>query len=161
MGLWDGGALLSPICLCQLWDSTTEFGPPSTTPFCLQYCGVDTDRDSGFSKIPPNRCLDMVINKKGWADGNVGTAEYYAKYLMLFWGWCSTRPHYFIHILPPDCLNCNWLFVNLAAAPDCVQLVPKYFSKVKLCSWQSPNISVWNNETSGKWERWWKFGSNL
>ena len=21
-----------------------------------------------------------------------------AKYLMLFWGWCSTRPHYFIHI---------------------------------------------------------------
>ena len=31
-------------------------------------------------KIPPNRCLDMVINKKGWANGNVGTAEYYAKY---------------------------------------------------------------------------------
>ena len=84
-----------------------------------------------------------------------------AKYLMLFWGWCSTRPHYFIHILPPDCLNCNWLFVNLAAAPDCVQLVPKYFSKVKLCSWQSPNISVWNNYTAIKWVRWWGSGLNL
>ena len=84
-----------------------------------------------------------------------------AKYLMLFWGWCSTRPHYFIHILPPDRLNCNWLFVNLAAAPDCVQLVPKYFSKVKLCSWQSPNISVWNNYTAIKWVRWWGSGLNL
>ena len=83
------------------------------------------------------------------------------KYLMLFWGWCSTRPHYFIHILPPDRLNCNWLFVNLAAAPDCVQLVPKYFSKVKLCSWQSPNISVWNNYTARKWVLWWRSGLNL
>ena len=67
----------------------------------------------------------------------------------------------FIHILPAHCLKCNWFLVNLAAAVDCVQLVPKYYSKVKLRSWQSPNISVWNNETSGKWGRWWKFGSNL
>ena len=37
-----------------------------------------------------------------------------AKYLMLFWGLCSTRPHYFIHILPPDCLNCNWLFLKFS-----------------------------------------------
>ena len=41
----------------------------------------------------------------------------------------------FIHIL-------RAYFVNLPAAADCVQLVPKYYSKVKLCSWQSPNISV-------------------
>ena len=67
------------------------------------------------------------------------------KYLLLFWGWCSTRPHNIIHILPADCLNCYWLFLNLAAAVDCVQLIPKYHSKVKLRSWQSPNISVWNN----------------
>ena len=33
-------------------------------------------------------------------------------------------------------------FVNLAAAVDCVQLAPKYYSKVKLCSLQSSNISV-------------------
>ena len=44
--------------------------------------------------------------------------------------------HNFIHIL-------RAFFVNLAAAAaDCVQLVPKFYSKVKLCSWQSPNISV-------------------
>ena len=28
----------------------------------------------------------------------------------------------------------------LASEEDCVQLVPKYYSKVKLRSWQSPNI---------------------
>ena len=28
----------------------------------------------------------------------------------------------------------------LASEEDCVQLVPKYHSKVKLHSWQSPNI---------------------
>ena len=28
----------------------------------------------------------------------------------------------------------------LASEEDCVQLVPKYYSKVKLCSWQSTNI---------------------
>ena len=66
-------------------------------------------------------------------------------YLMLFWGQCSIRPHNVIHILPADCLNCIWLWVNLAAAEDCVQLIPKYYSKVKLRNWQSPNISVWNN----------------
>ena len=33
-------------------------------------------------------------------------------------------------------------FLNLPAAVDCVQLVPKYYSKVKLRSWRSTNISV-------------------
>ena len=39
------------------------------------------------------------------------------------------------------CIAVDFL-LNLAAAVDCVQLVPKYYSKVKLNSWQSPNVSV-------------------
>ena len=39
------------------------------------------------------------------------------------------------------CIAVDFL-LNLAAAVDCVQLVPKYYSKVKLRSWRSPNISV-------------------
>ena len=38
--------------------------------------------------------------------------------------------------------NLQLIFLNSAAAVDCIQLVPKYYSKVKLRSWQSPNISV-------------------
>ena len=44
----------------------------------------------------------------------------------------------------------------LASEEDCVQLVPKYYSKVKLRSWQPPN-----NETTSKWGQWYKSGSNL
>ena len=48
-----------------------------------------------------------------------------------------------------SCLQSAWtaidFFVNLADAVDCVQLVPKYYSKVNLRSWQSPTIFVWNN----------------
>ena len=31
---------------------------------------------------------------------------------VLIWGWCSTCPHNFIHILPAECFNCNWFFGN-------------------------------------------------
>ena len=44
----------------------------------------------------------------------------------------NSSPH-FIHILLE-------LQLILASEEDCVQLVPKYHSKVKLRSWQSPNI---------------------
>ena len=50
---------------------------------------------------------------------------------------------------------------NPPSAVDRIQLVPKYISKVKLGSWQSPNISVWNNYTARKWVLWWKPGLNL
>ena len=50
---------------------------------------------------------------------------------------------------------------NPPSAVDRIQLVPKYISKVKLGSWQSPNISVWNNYTARKWVLWWKSGLNL
>ena len=80
--------------------------------------------------------------------------------------WFATVPHCFeasVQLVPTisftSCLQSAWtaidFFVNLAAAVDCVQLVPKYYSKVKLRSWQSPNISVWNNWTARKWGRWW------
>ena len=34
----------------------------------------------------------------------------------------------------------HFIFFKLAAAVDFVQLIPKYQSKVKLCSWQFPKI---------------------
>ena len=75
---------------------------------------------------------------------------------MPFWDLCSTRPL----ILFTSFLQLAWIetgsIVNPSSVLDCVQLVPKYYSKVKVRSWQSPNISVWNNKTARKWVRWWK-----
>ena len=45
----------------------------------------------------------------------------------LFSGKCSTRRLLELQLI-------------LASEEDCVQLVPKYYSKVKLRSWQPPNI---------------------
>ena len=73
----------------------------------------------------------------------------------LFLDWCSTRPLIsFTSFLQPAWIETGSI-VNPSSALDCVQLVPKYYSKVKLRSWQSPNISVWNNWTARKWGRWW------
>ena len=53
---------------------------------------------------------------------------------------CSTRPHNFLHILPADV---NKIVVNLAAAVDCPQLVPKYHSKVLVYLSKLPNLFVY------------------
>ena len=50
---------------------------------------------------------------------------------------------------------------NSATAVDCVQSVPKHCTKVKLRSWHSTNISVWNSHTAWKWWLWWKFGLDI
>ena len=47
-------------------------------------------------------------------------------------------------ILFTSCLqNFNWLVVNLAAAVDCPQLVPKYHSKVLVYLSKLPNLFVY------------------
>ena len=75
------------------------------------------------------------------------------KYILFFFSSCkifdpvlrlvfNSSPQFHSH---PACRALELqltFFVNLADAVDCVQLVPKYYSKVKLRSWQSPNIFV-------------------
>ena len=76
------------------------------------------------------------------------------KYILFFFSSCkifdpvlrlvfNSSPQFHSH---PACreleLQLTFFVVNLAAAEDCVQLVPKYYLKVKLRNWQSPNISV-------------------
>ena len=56
----------------------------------------------------------------------------------LFSDWCSTRPLIsFTSFLQPAWIE---TIVNPPSAVGCVQLVPKYTSKVKLDRGQSPNI---------------------
>ena len=58
---------------------------------------------------------------------------------VFFWGKCSTRPY----ILFTSFLQLAWIetdsSVNLSSAVGCIQLVPKYISKVKLDRGQPPN----------------------
>ena len=59
------------------------------------------------------------------------------KYLMsVFKASVQLVPTFYSH---PVC-GLLELQLILASEEDCVQLVPKYYSKVKLRSWQSPNI---------------------
>ena len=78
--------------------------------------------------------------------------------LAVFWKQDQLVPCHLDFVFT-SCLLTAWIATDsmaiFTAAVGCVQLVPKYISKVNLSSCRSPNISVWKNWTGRKWGRWW------
>ena len=93
-------------------------------------------------KKPQNNFLNWGQNHcENWI-WNVQIFFHRVRYLMLFWGQCSTRPHNFIHIFPPACFdwNCDPI-ANPPSAVNRIQLDPSYqFISLK-CSTLSANLT--------------------
>ena len=71
---------------------------------------------------------------------------------MLFWGYCSTRPHNFIHILPADYLNCNWFFCKSSICSWPYSSRTQIYIKSETGQRIISKYFVWNNVSSRKWE---------
>ena len=108
--IWGKNIFLHICQICVIWSQKTCCGCGRNFKFCT---------DANYVVLKKTRQNNFFLPGPQHGQNGIWNLEIFVEYFhhlkifgVLIWGWCSTCPHNFIHILPAECLNCNWFFGN-------------------------------------------------